>query len=122
VVSTGSNKVVLSLMKQVTTGTTFTLGVKMITTTTSASFTPTVSIYTKVSSGNIVDQVVNRALNSGAITNTNLATLSGFTVNNPFSYSNKIKKGYFGDLILNFQPRLTSSVTNGYYMIITLTS
>lgn len=43
-------------------------------------------------------------------------------MNNPYSYNQKIKKGYFGDLIINFQPRLSSSITNGYYMIITLTS
>jgi len=108
-------------MQSVITGDTFTLTVNMITTTVASSFTPSVSIYTKVDAGNIVDQKVNMPFTSGAITNTNLDTFTSFTISNPYSYNQQITKGYFGDLIVNFQPRLTSSVTTGYYMIITLT-
>jgi hypothetical protein len=109
-------------MKSISSGSTFTLTTKMITTTSASTFTPTVTIYTKVSGGSIVDQRINYPLTLGPITNTNLVTLTSFSIKNPFSYNKKITKGYFGDLIINFQPRLTSSVTNGYYMAITLTS
>jgi hypothetical protein len=68
-----------------------------------------------------VDEIVNEPFTSGAITNTNLVTLTSFSIKNPYSYNRKITQGYFGDLIISFQPILSSSITNGYYMIITLT-
>jgi hypothetical protein len=57
VVEVGSNKVTLKNMKLLPTGTTFKLTVEMSTTSAAATISPTVSIYTKIGAGNLVDQV-----------------------------------------------------------------
>jgi hypothetical protein len=109
-------------MKQVVAGNTFTLNVELTTPTTLSSFTPQVSIYTYASTGNLVDNIINSPFTSGAITNTNLKTMTSFSVFSPYTISNTIKNGYFGDLILNYDPLPTSVVSSGYYLTITLTS
>lgn len=108
-------------MNAINAGDTFSVTVMLMTTDTT-SFTPTVSIYTKIANGFTVDQIVSSPFTAGAIINTNLPIFSTFTVSNPYIYNTQITKGYFGNLIINFEPTLPITVANGYYMIITLTS
>lgn len=67
-------------MNNIITGNTFSLTVQLSTAYTTASFTPTVSIYTYASTGNMVDRIVNSPFTAGAISNTNLKTLTTFNV------------------------------------------
>jgi hypothetical protein len=95
----------------------------MFTAATSSTVTPTVTIKTYSSVGNIVDQAINVPFNTTTIANTNLATLTSFTITNPqISPKTKIMKGYFGNLLLNFQPSKVSTISGSSYIVITMTS
>ena len=112
-------------MKETVVGETFTLNVQMTTSSSSGSLSPTVSIYTynNVNGGSLVDQVLNAAFSPASITNTNLQTLSTFDFSKSYEYLKPIKKGYFGDLILNYDPGLsTSNALSITTMVLTFTS
>ena len=90
-------------MKQAVGGDTFGLIVQM-STTTSTTITPTITIRTYTGSGAIVDQWVNGPFTPSSISNTNLQTLTSFDLSQGNIYNKQITKGYFGDLILNYDP------------------
>jgi hypothetical protein len=118
--STG-NKVVIDNMQAVNTGDTFSLTVQMSTTSSAATLTPTVSIYTYVSGGSIVDQVVSKPFSPASLTNTNLQTLTSLDMTQAYVFSTPITAGYFGNLIMNYQPN-TGSYSTIKTLTITLTS
>ena len=101
-------------------GNTFSLTVELSTAITTAIL-PTVSIYTYATTSVIVDQKINSPFTAGSISNTNLKTLSSFTVM-PYEYSSTIVQGYFGALIINYDPLAPTSVSLGYYLKISFTS
>ena len=112
-------------MKETVIGETFTLVVQMTTSSSAASLSPSVSIYTynNVNGGSLVDQVLNAAFSPASITNTNLQTMASFDFSKSYEYLKPIKKGYFGDLILNYDPGLsTSNALSIITMILTFTS
>lgn len=110
-------------MNKIIGGNTFSLTVEMSTTYTTASFTPTVSIYTYASTGIMVDRIINSPFTTGAITNTNLNTLTSFNVIQPYKISKTIQKGYFGDLIVTYDPYNSNVVTSsGTYLVLTFTN
>jgi len=74
----GSYKVYIRNMKQTVVGENFTLVVQMTTSSSSATLSPNVSIYTynNVNGGSLVDQIINSPFNPSSITNTNLQTMT----------------------------------------------
>lgn len=107
-------------MQKVNPGDTFTLNVQMRSSLTTA-FSPTVTIKTYVNGGAVVDQWVNGAFTPSTISNTNLQTLTSFDLSQGNVYNKQITKGYFGDLIINYDPAI-GSMSSIYYLVITLTN
>lgn len=102
----GSNKIYLQKLGTVPLNTLFTISLQLRTTSTSGTISPTVSIITYYSGTNKVDQVLNAAFSapSASLTNTNLQTLTNFNFPDPQKIYRKPTKGYFGHLLLKFQP------------------
>jgi hypothetical protein len=96
-------------MQEAIVGATFTLVVEMTTSLSSGTVTPMVSIYTYVSGGFIVDQIVNSPFTPAAIVNTNLQTLNTFDFSKSHEFVQPIRKGYFGDLIVNYDAGYAST-------------
>ena len=71
-------------MKKVDATATFSLTVQMTSTNTASSYSPTVSIYTKVANGNLVDIIENSAFSPSSISNTNLKTSTSFSIPQPY--------------------------------------
>ena len=121
----GGNKVFITNMKEAVVGETFTLVVQMTTSSSAGSLSPTVSIYTynNVNGGSLVDQIINSGFSPATITNTNLQTMTTLDFSKSYEYLKVIKKGYFGDLILNYDPGLsTSNALSIVTMVLTFTS
>ena len=95
----------------------------MITTSSANPVIPTVSIITYYTTNKIVDQVLNAGFtNSPSLTNTNLPTMTTFTIPNPQTIERSPTLGYFGNLLLNFRPVVSNSITIGYYLKLTFTN
>jgi hypothetical protein len=97
----------------------------MTTSSASASLAPQVSIYTynNVNGGSLVDQVINAPFSPASIVNTNLQTMTTLDFSKSYEFLKPIKKGYFGDLIVYYDPGLSTGNTNSVYtMILTFTS
>lgn len=92
----------------------------MISTATSATVSPTISIYTYYGNGYLVDQALNVPFATTPLTNTNLTVFSSFTVPKASVSTRPITAGYFGHLILKFQPQDSLTVTNGSRIVITM--
>lgn len=69
----------------------------------------------------LVDQVENAAFSGTTITNQNLKTFTEFEVKNPASIPRKIRKGYFGHLLLNIRPRTNDAASDAHYLVLTFT-
>lgn len=109
-------------MKETAVGDTFTLIVQMSTSSAAATLAPTVSIITYVSGGSKVDQVLNAPFTPSSITNTNLQTMTTLDFSKSYEFIKPIKKGYFGDLVLLYDPGMSQASTNtAATMILTLT-
>lgn len=118
----GENQILIQNLGAVPATTSFTVSVQMRTTDTSSTLTPTVSIVTYYSTGNIVDRVLNAAFATPTLSNTNLQTLATFSVPNPQKIERSPTKGYFGHLLLKFRPIVSSSISIGYYLVLTFTN
>ncbi len=94
----------------------------MISTATTSSVSPTVSIYTYYGNGNLVDQAINVPFAITPLPNTNLTVFSTFTVPSASVSTRAITAGYFGHLLLSFQPQASLTVTNGSRIVITMAS
>lgn len=115
-------KIIISNMKETAVGDTFTLIVQMSTSSAAATLAPTVSIITYVSGGSKVDQVLNAPFTPSSITNTNLQTMTTLDFSKSYEFIKPIKKGYFGDLVLLYDPGMSQASTNtAATMILTLT-
>ena len=104
--------------------TVFSVSVQMKTVSSSSTISPTVSIVTYYSGTNIVDQVLNAPFSapSASLTNTNLPTMTTFTVPDPQIIERKPTLGYFGHLLVKFRPVVSTSVTIGYFLKLTFTN
>jgi hypothetical protein len=95
----------------------------MSTTSNANPVTPTVSIITYYTTNKIVDQVLNAGFtNTPSLTNTNLPTMTTFTIPNPQTIERIPTLGYFGNLLLNFRPIVSNSITIGYFLKLTFTN
>lgn len=106
-------------MKETLVGDTFTLVVQMTTSSSSGTLNPVVSIYTynNVNGGSLVDQIISSPFTPASIVNTNLQTMNTFDFSKSYEFLKTISKGYFGDLILNYDPGLT---TGNAYSVVTI--
>lgn len=121
---TNDNKLFLQNLGAVPAGTVFTVSVQMRTTSSAGTISPTVSIVTYYSPNNIVDRVLNAPFSAptATLTNTNLQTLTTFTVPNPQTIERKPTMGYFGHLLIKFRPIVSNSVSIGYFLKFTFTN
>ena len=87
-----------------------------------SSVAPTVSIATYYSAAQLVDYYTSAAFTPAALPVTPLETLSAFTIESPQVLARAPTAGYFGPLILHIKNTLASTVSSGYYLIVTLTS
>jgi hypothetical protein len=99
---------------------TFNLTVQLNSTATSATVSPTVSIYTYYGNGNLVDQALNVPFATTPLSNTNLTVLSNFIIPSASTSFRAITAGYFGHLLINFQPQDPLTVTNGSRIVVTM--
>lgn len=90
--------ITLSNLAAVPAGTSFTLGLKLISTSTAGTVSPTITIITYYSGTNKVDNIVSLAHTNSPITNTNLKTMTAFNVPSPQIQSQRLRKGYFGPI------------------------
>lgn len=102
----------------------FTLSFQLRTTSSVGTIAPTVSIVSYYSGTNKVDQVLSAPFSSpsSSLTNTNLQTLTNFNFADPQKIFRKPTQGYFGHLLLNYQPVVSNSRTLGYYLKLTFTN
>jgi len=120
--STGGTTLYLRNLADLSAGATFSLTVQMTSTAVASTVSPTVSIYTYYGNGNLVDQALNVPFATTPLTNTNLTVFSAFTVPSASVSTRPITAGYFGNLLINFQPQASLTVTNGSRIVITMAS
>lgn len=101
-------------------GTTFNLTLQMRSTSSASTVSPTVNIQTYYASGKPVDQVINLAFATTPLTNSLMSVFTSFTVPPAFTSVRAITAGYYGPLILTFQPQSSGTVINGSKIIITM--
>ena len=118
--TSGGTTVKLKNLADVPAGSTFAVTIKMRSTAITSTVSPTVDIRTYYGNGNEVDQVLNLAFTSSPITNTNLTVLHTFSVPDQYTSKRAITAGYFGHLLVKFQPQLSSTVVNGSRIILTM--
>lgn len=101
---TGGTTVTLKNIADAAVGTAFNLTVQLKSTATTATVSPTLSIYTYYGTGNLVDQAINVPFVTTPLTNTNLTVFSSFSLPTEWSSTRDITAGYFGHLLLSFTP------------------
>lgn len=101
-------------------GTTFNLTLQMRSTSTASTVSPTVHIQTYYGTSKPVDQVFNLAFSTTPLTNSLMSVFTSFVVPPAFTSVRAITAGYYGPLILTFQPQNSGSVVNGSKIIISM--
>jgi len=120
--TTGGNQIFIKNLNDVPAGATFALTVELISTAVTATVSPTVTIQTYWGSSNMVDQAVNVPFTPTPLTNTNLTVLSTFSIPSASQSTRSITAGYFGPLLVYFNPRYSSTVVDGKQIILTMPS
>ena len=110
----------LKNLADVPAGTTFNLTLQLRSTSTASTVSPTVDIRTYYGNGNEVDQILNLAFSTTPLTNTNRIVLDTFTLPDESTSVRAITAGYFGHLLVHFQPQLSSTVINGSRIVLTM--
>lgn len=118
--SAGGSQIYLKNLKDMPAGTTFNLTVQMHSTATTGTVSPTVNIQTYYGNGALVDQVLNLQFITYPLTNTNLTVFTSFSVPSAFTSVRAITSGYYGNLLVNFQPSSSGTVINGSSIILTM--
>lgn len=119
-VTSGGTQIYLKNLADLPAGSTFNLTVQMRSTATSATVSPTVNIQTYYGNGNLVDQALNIQFASYPLTNTNLTVFTTFSVPSYYTSVRAITAGYFGNLLINFQPKSSGTVINGSRIVLTM--
>ncbi len=101
----GGTQVLIKNLADLPAGATFNLTVQLTSTSTASTVSPTVNIYTYYGNGNLVDQALSVPFATTPLPNTNLAVLTSFTVPSAFTTVRAITAGYFGPLLVSFQPQ-----------------
>jgi hypothetical protein len=101
-------------------GSTFSVTLQMTSTSIASSVSPTVTIKTYYGNGAIVDQAVNVPFAITPLTNTNLTVLTSFSLPSFTTSKRAITAGYFGHLMVTFDPVDSATVINGSRIVLTL--
>lgn len=118
--SAGGNMIYLKNLADLPAGVSFNLTVQMRSTLTTATVSPTLNIQTYWGNGNLVDQVLNLPFVTYPLTNTNLTVFTSFNVPIAFTSVRPITAGYYGPLLVNFQPENSFTVINGSEIVLTM--
>ena len=121
-VRTSSTMITISNLGAALVGASFTLSTKLVSTSTAGTISPTVSIVTYYTGVTNVDILTSQPHANNPITNTNLKTMTTFTVANPQVLPQKTRRGYFGPVEFYFSVTSSSTGSNGYYTVLTLTN
>lgn len=116
----GGTVIYLKNLGDLPAGSTFNLTVQMRSTATTSTVSPTVNIQTYYGNGNLVDQAISVHFDSYPLTNTNLTVFSSFTVPPAFTSVRAITAGYYGNLLVSFQPQSAGTVINGSKIVLTM--
>ena len=81
---------------------------------------PTVTIKTYYGNNALVDQAVNVPFATTPLSNSNLDVLTTFSLPEMATSTRAITAGYFGPLLISFDPEDSSTVINGSKIILTL--
>lgn len=118
--STGGTQIYLKNLNDAPAGATFNLTIQMTSTATTSTISPTVTIQTYYGNGALVDQAVNLKFITYPLSNTNMTVLTTFNVPSSFISLRAISSGYFGHLLVYFQPQDSGTVVNGSTIILTM--
>ena len=118
----GGTSVDIKNLADVPAGSTFSVTLEMRSTSTASSVSPTVTIKTYYGNNVTVDQAVNVPFAISPMTNTNLTVFSSFTLPSSTTSTKGIAAGYFGHLLVSFDPVDSATVINGSKIILTLPS
>lgn len=78
------------------------------------------TIKTYYGNGNVVDQAVNVPFSINPLSNTNLDVFTAFTLPSQAISTRSVTAGYFGDLLINFDPDNSATVINGSKIVVRL--
>lgn len=120
--SAGGTTVSLNNLADLPAGASFNLTVQMRSILTTATVSPTLNIQTYWGNGNLVDQVLSRQFTTYPLSNTNLTVFTSFNVPTAFTSVRAITAGYYGNLLVNFQPENSFTVINGSKIVLTMSS
>ncbi len=118
----GGTQVYLKNLNNMPAGTTFNLTLQMRSTSTASTVSPTVNIQTYYGSGKPVDQVLNLPFITTPLTNSLMSVMTSFVVPPAFTSVRAVTAGYYGHLLLTFQPQSSGSVVNGSKIIVTMSN
>ena len=118
--TTGGTSVNIKNLGDVPAGSTFSISLQMTSTSTAATVSPTVTINTYYGTNAIVDQAVNVPFAITPMANTNLTVLPTFSLPSFTTSTKGITAGYFGHLLVNFDPVDSATVINGSKIILTM--
>ena len=118
----GFNMVYIKNLGDVPAGSTFSVDLQMTSSSTASTVSPTVTIKTYYGNGAVVDQAVNVPFAITPLPNTNLTVLSTFSLPSFTTSVKGITAGYFGHLLLSFDPVDSATVINGSKIVLTLPS
>jgi hypothetical protein len=94
-------------------GSTFSITVQLISAATTSNVSPQAKILTYYGTGNLVDQVLAVNFATYPLTNTNLTVFSSFSLPTASTSTKAITAGYFGCLLVSFQPESSNTPVNG---------
>lgn len=115
----GGSQIFLKNFADMPVGTSFNLTVQMRSTLTTATVSPTLNIQTYYGNGRLVEQALNVQFATFPLTNTNLTVFTTFSVPSAFASVRAITAGYYGSLLVNFQPKDSFTVINGSRIVLT---
>ena len=103
-------------------GTMFKVHLQMVSTSTASTVSPTLTIRTYYGNDALVDEAVDVAFATTPLPNTNLTVFNNFQVPHHITTKRAITAGYFGPLLVTFDPVDSATVINGSKIMITLPS
>lgn len=114
--------VTIKNLADVPAGATFSINLQLRSTTSTNPVSPTVTIKTYYGNGALVDQAINVPFAIASLPNANMVVFNTFTLPSSSVSTRAITAGYFGHLLVSFQPESSSTVINGSKIILTMPS
>lgn len=118
--SAGGTVVNLKNLADLPAGATFNLTLQLRSTSSASTVSPTLDIKTYHGNGKIVDQALNVPFAITPLTNTNLVVFTTFDLPTSYTSIRAITAGYFGNLLVSFQPKLSTTVNDGSKIVLSM--